>query len=120
MTHDSDLRHIYVTVPEGVARVHFLQFVENESHICDEDILGEPADRDTLRSSVIIRRPIGFGSNFMSMREYRYQRIWRVIGCRHDETVACQTLRENCVDCRHDPGAVFQKNKREGSTIFYR
>jgi hypothetical protein len=90
MTNDSDLGHIYVPVPEGVSRIHFRQFVENESHIRDEDILCESTDCDTLSSSISVYRPIGLRSNFMPVWEYGDQRIRRMIGRCDHEAVTCQ------------------------------
>jgi hypothetical protein len=120
MTDDSDFRHINVTVPESVGRIHFLYLVENISHIYDEHLFVEPADRNTLGSSISVDRPIWFGLDFMSIREHCYQGFQRVIGCRHDEPLACQFLRQNRVGRRHDTGAMFQENKRKGSANFYR
>jgi hypothetical protein len=52
MSHDSNLRHIYVTSPEFVVRIHFLKFAENESNIGDQNFVCEPADGNTLRSAI--------------------------------------------------------------------
>src|SRR5580704_18304481 len=113
MTHDADLGRIDVTAPEVVARIHFLNFVENESHVLKEDVFCELANRNTLRSSIRVFWPIGFGSDFTPIREHRYQRIWGVIGCRDDEAVTRQSFGKNCISCWNNSGAVLQKNQGE-------
>jgi hypothetical protein len=71
MTHDPDLRHVNVTTPEFSVRIHSLNAIENKPYIGDQDILGKLADRDPLRSSISVHRPIGLKRDLMSIREHR-------------------------------------------------
>jgi HKD family nuclease len=83
-------------------RIHFLELVENESHICHQNLVRELTNGHALSSSIGFRRPVGCESQFMPVRKHRNQGVRGVIGGDHDEAATRQTLSQNCVDGRHD------------------
>jgi hypothetical protein len=41
---DSDLGEIQVAMPEMIVQIHFLELVENQSHICHQNVVRKLAD----------------------------------------------------------------------------
>jgi len=85
-----------------ITRVHLLEPVENELHICHQDLIRELTNGYALGSSIGFSWPVGRESEFMPVRENRNQGVRGMIGGDHDETATRQTLNQNCVDGRHD------------------
>src|SRR5439155_26839688 len=97
-------------MPKMITRVHFLEPVENESHICHQDLFRELTNGYALSSSIGFSGPVRREFEFMSVRDHRNQRVRRMICGDHDETTTRQTLIQNCVDGRHDTRAVLETN----------
>src|SRR5271166_5863743 len=99
---DSNLGQIQAVMPEMIMRIHFLELVENESHICHQNLVRKFANGHALSSSIGLSGPVGREFEFMPVREHRNQGVRRMIGGDHDEAATCQTLSQNCVDGRYD------------------
>src|ERR1700693_2381877 len=65
VAYDSNLGQIQMALPEVIVRSHLLELVENESHICHQDLVRELANSDALSSSIGFCGPVGRESDFM-------------------------------------------------------
>jgi hypothetical protein len=58
-------------MPEMIMRIQFLELVENESHICHQNLVREFANGYALSSSIGFSGPVGCEFEFMPVREDR-------------------------------------------------
>ena len=101
MTYDSNLGQIQVGMPEMIMRIHFLELVENESHICHQNLVRELTNGHALSSSIGFSGPVGREFEFVPVRKHRNQGVRGMIGGDHNEATTRQALSQNCVDGWH-------------------
>ncbi len=68
---DSDLGEIQVAMPEMIVQIDFLELVENQSHICHQNVVRKLADGHALSSSIGFSWRVGREFEFMPVREHR-------------------------------------------------